>query len=348
MIIVMQATATPEQIERVVEVLRQHQAAMTVFGGVERTVIAVHSGAVAAPLLEAIEVLPGIEQVTPFQRPFKLASREVSREQTVVDVGGVPIGGRGFVIIAGPCSGDNRSDLLETAKAVAAAGASIIRGGAPKDVDDLQPCRELDDDGLANLREARRLTGLPVLTEVLDTIGVDRVLRSVDMVQIGTANMQNFPLLRELGRTNEPVLLKRGLATTVEEWLTAAERILREGNPNVVLCERGIRTYEPQTASTLDLSAIPAIRRLSHLPVVVDVSHGAGHRYLVQPMSLAAAAAGADGIMVEVHPSPDTTLAHGPQSISTEAFAKLMAALPPLLAALGRLPILRPASPSVL
>jgi 3-deoxy-7-phosphoheptulonate synthase len=245
--------------------------------------------------------------------------------------------------MAGPCSVESREQLVRTARSVAASGASLLRGGAFKPRTSPYAFQGLGIDGLNLLDEGRRHTGLPIITEVMEPAQVERVAETADILQIGARNMQNFPLLKEIGRSPKPCMLKRGLSATVEEWLMAAEYIMHAGNPNVILCERGIRTFETATRNTLDLSAIPLVKRLSHLPVIADPSHGTGHRYLVQPMALAAAAAGADGLLIEVHPEPDTALSDGPQSLTLEGFEQLMHTLERVLTAIGR-PLARPGS----
>jgi 3-deoxy-7-phosphoheptulonate synthase len=332
MIAVMQSGATAEDVEHVVEVLRLHNLKAQVSEGEERTVIGVIGTGFPEDLLETLEVLPGVDRVTRITRPYKLASRDFKPADTIVNAGGQLVGGREFVVMAGPCSVESREQLVRTAKGVASAGATLLRGGA---------FQGLGVDGLNLLEEGRRHTGLPIITEVMEPGQVDRVAQTADVLQIGTRNMQNFPLLKEVGRTGKPTMLKRGLSATIEEWLMAAEYIMHAGNPNVILCERGIRTFETATRNTLDLSAIPLIKRMSHLPVIADPSHGTGHRYLVQPMALAAAAAGADGLIIEVHPEPDSALSDGPQSLTLEGFAQLMDTLERVLNAVGR-PLARP------
>jgi len=341
MIAVMQPSATSEDVEHVVEVLRLHGLKAQISEGEQRTVIGVIGTNFPDDLLETLEVLPGVDRVTRITRPYKLASRDFRPMDTVVDAGGQLIGGRDFVIMAGPCSVESREQLIRTAKSVAASGATLLRGGAFKPRTSPYAFQGLGEDGLNLLEEGRKHTGLPIITEVMEPAQVDRVAETADVLQIGTRNMQNFPLLKEVGRSGKPCMLKRGLSATIEEWLMAAEYIMHAGNPNVILCERGIRTFETATRNTLDLSAIPVVKRLSHLPVIADPSHGTGHRYLVQPMALAAAAAGADGIIVEVHPEPDTALSDGPQSLTLEGFEQLTHTLEAVLAAVGR-PLARP------
>ena len=265
-----------------------------------------------------------------------LLSRQTNPSPAAVDVGGVPIGGAAIVVIAGPCSVESREMLLRTAHAVRGAGARILRGGAFKPRTSPYSFQGMGDAALDLLEEARRATAMPVVTEVLDTRDVERVAASADMVQIGARNMQNFALLAEVGATRTPVLLKRGLAATISELLWAAEHVLAKGNPNVVLCERGIRTFETAARNTLDVSAIPLLKAESHLPVIVDPSHAGGRSSLVAPLAMAAIAAGADGLMVEVHPEPETAMSDGEQSLTPEQFDALMHRLEPIARAVGR------------
>jgi 3-deoxy-7-phosphoheptulonate synthase len=276
-----------------------------------------------------------VELVRP-KAKAQLASREFRNEQTVVDVGGVRFGGKRLVVIAGPCSVENRDQVLKTARAVKQLGACLLRGGAFKPRTSPYDFQGLGEDGLRLLASAREETGLPVVTEVLEPDSVDLVAKYADMLQIGARNMQNFPLLKRVGKTRKPVLLKRGMMATVEEWLHAAEYVLLEGNSDVVLCERGIRTFEKATRNTLDLAAIPVLRRETHLPVVVDPSHATGERELVAPMAKAAVAAGADGLMIETHQDPATALSDSNQQLDLQAFAKLMKELETVASAVGR------------
>ena len=255
---------------------------------------------------------------------YDLASREVRQESTQVRVGDVTIGGRAIVVMAGPCSVESRLQLLDAAAGVKAGGARILRGGAFKPRTSPYAFQGLEDEGLKLLAEAKRETGLPIVTEVMEPDKVDLVAEYADILQIGARNVQNFSLLRRVGDTGKPVLLKRGMATTIQEWLLSAEYVLARGNPNVILCERGIRTFEATTRFTLDLNAVPVVKKLSHLPVVVDPSHGTGHWDLVEPMAMAGVAAGADGLIIEVHPRPEEALSDGPQSLKPERFAALM------------------------
>jgi 3-deoxy-7-phosphoheptulonate synthase len=268
--------------------------------------------------------------------PFKLASRECKAIDTVIDVGSVRIGGGSLVVMAGPCSVESEQQVLDTARSVAASGAHILRGGAFKPRTSPYSFQGLGEEGLRYLVNAREKTGLPIITEVLEPEEVELVERYADILQVGARNMQNFPLLRRVGQAQKPVMLKRGFANTIEEWLMASEYILAEGNANVMLCERGIRTFETMARNTLDLTAIPLLKRLTHLPVVADPSHATGKWYLVKPMALAAVAAGADALMIEVHPDPDNAWCDGAESLTPTNFAELMPALEAVVTAVGR------------
>jgi 3-deoxy-7-phosphoheptulonate synthase len=272
----------------------------------------------------------------PVLKPFKLASREVRPEGSRINVGGVEIGGPRITVIAGPCAVESAEQVQAAARAVKAAGAHLLRGGAFKPRTSPYAFQGMEEEGLKLLEEAGRMVGLPVVTEVMDPHDIDLVVEHAAMLQVGARNAQNFSLLRRLGKINKPVLLKRGMATKLDEFVMAAEYILSEGNPNVVLCERGIRTFETATRNTLDLNAVPLLKQWTHLPVVVDPSHGTGIWSLVAPMALAAVAAGADGLLIEVHPSPETALSDGPQQLKPERFAELMVALKAVAAAVGR------------
>ena len=325
MLVVMAVGATEEQIDNV----RQHIVAEGLSPhesrGTERVVIGV-VGAVGPRkelVMGRLSGLAGVDSVTPISRPFKLTSREFEPTDTVVRVGAATIGGGTLTVMAGPCSVESREQLIATADAVAAAGATILRGGAFKPRTSPYTFQGLGVEGLELLAEARERTGLPVVTEVMESSQVDIVADHADIIQVGARNMQNYPLLMAVGRSSRPVLLKRGLSATIEEWLMAAEYIVSAGNPSVILCERGIRTFETYTRNTLDLAAVPLLRHLTHLPVIVDPSHATGKRWLVRPMALAGVAAGADGIMVEVHPDPDEALSDGEQSITLEQFAEM-------------------------
>jgi 3-deoxy-7-phosphoheptulonate synthase len=300
--------------------------------GTERVVIAVvgEIGARRPVLMSRLEALPGVESVTAISRPFKLTSREFHPEDTVIRVLDATIGDGSLTVMAGPCSIESREQLIETADAVATAGATIIRGGAFKPRTSPYSFQGLGVEGLRYLAEARERTGLPVITEVMEPNQVDIVAEYADVLQVGTRNMQNYSLLTAVGRIARPVMLKRGYGATIEEWLMSAEYIVSSGNPSVILCERGIRTFETYTRNTLDLAAIPLLHHLTHLPVIVDPSHATGKRWLIKPMALAGVAAGADGVMVEVHPRPDEALSDGEQSITLDQFSELMTALRPI------------------
>jgi 3-deoxy-7-phosphoheptulonate synthase len=272
----------------------------------------------------------------PVQQPFKLASREVRADPSLVPVNGVAVGGREVVVMAGPCSVESEAQVLEVAEAVKGAGARVLRGGAYKPRTSPYAFQGLKEQGLRYLAEARKRTGLPVVTEVLETESVEVVAEYSDILQIGARNIQNFTLLRRVGEIGKPVLLKRGMATTIQEFLLSAEYVLSAGNPHVILCERGIRTFETATRFTLDLNAVPVLKKLCHLPVVVDPSHGTGHWDLVAPMAKAAVACGADGLIIEVHPRPEEALSDGPQSLKPTKFAQLMRELRPVAEAVGR------------
>lgn len=280
--------------------------------------------------------LPGVEDILPVEKPFKLGSREFKQDPTQVVVGDIVIGGKAIIVMAGPCAVESHDQTLSAARAVREAGGHILRGGAFKPRTSPYSFRGLGEEGLRILADARKATGLPVVTEVVTPQDVPLVCRYADILQIGARNMQNFPLLEAVGAITTPVLLKRGLMSTIEELLMSAEYILAGGNPNVMLCERGIRSFEKYTRNTLDISAVPILKRLSHLPVIVDPSHATGQRYLVRPVAKAAIAAGADGLIIETHPDPDKALSDGGQSLTLEQFTELMKELNLLAPALGR------------
>ena len=299
---------------------------------VDHVVIAVvgEMGGRKPALLESFAALPGVERVTPINRPFKLTSREFRPEDTVIRVLDAAIGDGSLTVMAGPCSVENRDQLFETADAVAAAGATVLRGGAFKPRTSPYAFQGLGVEALRYLAEARDRTGLPIITEVMEPSQVDIVAEYADILQIGTRNMQNYSLLRDVGRVARPVMLKRGYGATVEEWLMAAEYIVSSGNPNVILCERGIRTFETYTRNTLDLAAVPLLHHLTHLPVIVDPSHATGKRWLVRPLAIGGVAVGADGVMVEVHPDPDAALSDAEQQLDLDMFRSLMDAIVPV------------------
>ena len=300
--------------------------------GADRTVIAVvgEIGARRPTLMGQFGALPGVESVTPISRPFKLTSREFHPEDTVIRVLDAVIGDGSLTMMAGPCSVESRDQLFETADSVRASGATILRGGAFKPRTSPYSFQGLGVEALRYLAEARDRTGLPVITEVMEPNQVDIVAEYADILQIGTRNMQNYSLLRDVGRVARPVMLKRGYGATVEEWLMAAEYIVSSGNPNVILCERGIRTFETYTRNTMDLAAVPLLNRLTHLPVIVDPSHATGKRWLVKPLAIGGVAVGADGVMVEVHPHPDEALSDPEQQLDLDGFRDLMAAIVPV------------------
>src|SRR5215211_425924 len=335
LLIVMGAAATPDQTEHVLARLQEAGVDARVTRGRESTVI----GAIGERELLAtlpLEGYPGVEQVLPILKPYKLVSREVSPDPTVIEVDGRRIGDGFFGLIAGPCTVEYREQTLETARAVAKAGATMLRGGAFKPRTSPYTFQGLGDEALTILREASEETGLPVVTELMDPRHVEAVLGTADVIQIGARNMQNFMLLAEVGRADKPVLLKRGPAASVEELLMAAEYVVREGNQQVVLCERGIRTFERSTRYTLDIGAIPVLKQETHLPVIVDPSHAAGKRELVAPLARAAVAAGADGIIVEAHPAPEEALCDGPQLIPTADFGHFADEIRALASLMGK------------
>src|SRR2546421_6846198 len=324
MMIVMKESASTEQVEAVVRQVEQVGARAHVSRGELHTVIGAIGDRERVANLE-LEGFPGVDHVVPITRPYKLASLQFRREQySVLDIGGRKIGGQHFMTIAGPCTIESRDQMLDAAAAVHAAGAQLLRGGAYKPRTSPYSFQGLGEGGLRLLAEAREVTGMPVVTELMDVRDLDPILEVADVIQIGARNMQNYTLLTELGRAGRPVVLKRGLSATLDELLMAAEYILKEGNEQVILCERGIRTFETGYRFTLDLMAIPVLKELTHLPVVVDPSHAAGRRDFVTPMSLAAAAAGADGIIVEIHPQPEQAICDGPQALRSEQFPEYL------------------------
>ena len=336
MIVVMKSFADQSDIDGVIKRLDEFGLGAHVSGGKERTVIGVIGVGFPPELPGMMELLPGVEQVTRITRPYKLASSEFRATRTIVEVGDVKFGGDEFVVMAGPCSVESREQLLQTARAVKAAGGRVLRGGAYKPRTSPYSFQGLGRAGLELLSEARAETGLPIITEVLEPADVELVSNYSDILQIGARNMQNFPLLKEVGKSPRPILLKRGLSGTIEEWLMAAEYVMSSGNFQVIMCERGIRTFETAARNTLDLSAVPIVKRLSHLPVIADPSHGTGKWYLVRPLAMAALAVGADGLLIEVHPSPDHALSDGPQSLNLESFAQMMDALRAIGPTVGR------------
>jgi 3-deoxy-7-phosphoheptulonate synthase len=336
MIIVMKGAATEEDLQRVIHTIEELGYQSHVIRGTQRSVVGAVGDERGKARLQSLEALPGVESVVPILQPFKLASREFKPTKTIVRVRDVEIGGDRFPVVAGPCSVESEDQILETAKAVKEAGASILRGGAFKPRTSPYAFQGLGEEGLRLLAAAREETGLAIVTEVLKPEDVDLVAGTADMLQVGARNMQNFALLKRVGEARKPVLLKRGISSTIQEFLMAAEYILSEGNYDVVLCERGIRTFETATRFTLDLNAVPVIRKLSHLPVVVDPSHGTGHWEYVAPMAKAAVACGADGLMIEVHVRPEIAFSDGVQSLKPTLFRELMREIAPFVQAAGR------------
>jgi 3-deoxy-7-phosphoheptulonate synthase len=335
-IIVVSPAATPEDLDIIVARIEEtgRQAHLSV--GTERSIIGV-IGPDAPELQDMFETLPHVESVHRVTKPYKLVSREFHPANTIVDVGkGVFVGGTELAVMAGPCSIENEDHIVETAKAVQAAGANILRGGAYKPRSSPYAFRGLGEAGLRHLATASAETGMPVITELMSVGDLDAVCTYSDIIQIGARNMQNFILLDEVGKVRKPVMLKRGLSGQIEEWLLAAEYIMAQGNPNVILCERGIRTFETAYRNTFDINAIPLAKELSHLPVIADPSHGTGKVGLVKPVAMGAIAAGADGLMIEVHPNPDHALSDGAQSLTYERFAEMMRSVARIAAAVER------------
>lgn len=335
MIIVM-ASSKKEDVAHVVQRVEELGYKAHVIVGVERTVVAAVGDERGKERLTSLESLPHVEKVFPILKPFKLAGREVKNEDTVIDCAGVKIGGGHFCVMAGPCSVESEEQLNLSAQVVKEAGASLLRGGAFKPRTSPYSFQGMELEGLKLLRAAGDAVGLPVVTEATTPEQVGVVAQYADMIQIGARNMQNYGLLRAAGKADKPVLLKRGMMSTINEWLMSAEYIMSEGNPDVVLCERGIRTFETETRNTLDIQAVPVIRKLSHLPIIVDPSHAAGRWELVTPMACAAVAAGADGIMVEMHPNPEVALSDGQQSLKPHKFRAMMDAIRPLLKVMNK------------
>ena len=339
MMIVMKETATEDEIGSVVQKIERAGALAHRSQGARVTIIGAIGDVEQDASVESLglEGQPGVDRVVPILKPYKLASSQIRHgERTVLDIEGRKIGGEHFALIAGPCTIETREQTLTTAEVVKEAGAALFRGGAYKPRTSPYAFQGLGQEGLRLLAEAKEQSGLPIVTELMDMRDLEPVLEVADVVQIGARNMQNYPLLAEVGRSGRPALLKRGLSSTLDELLMAAEYILKEGNPNVMLCERGIRTFETAYRFTLDLMAVPVLKELSHLPVIVDPSHAAGRRDLVLPLSLAAAAAGADGIIVEVHPNPDEAICDGPQALIADEFGDYAAAVQSAAALAGK------------
>ena len=327
MIISMSAQATEPQVDHILDRVKELGYQVHISRGAERTLIGAVGSIQRRTELEALRVAPGVEDIIPITQPFKLVSQQMKYGRTVVVVNGVKIGGGELVVMAGPCSVESREQLFKTAHAVKKAGANMLRGGAYKPRTSPYDFQGLGIEALRLLKEAREETGLPVVTEVMSTAEVELVAEYADMLQVGARNMQNFALLRRLSKTDRPILLKRGPSASVKEWLLAAEYLLAGGNSQVVLCERGIKTFETETRNTLDLAGAALARELSHLPVMIDPSHATGRRSLVPAVSRAAVAMGSDGLIIEVHPDPERALSDGPQSLDFEGFADLMRAV---------------------
>jgi len=337
-IIVLKTDATEDEIKHVVKKLESRGLKANVSQGTERIIIGVigDTSKVTEEEEDSIRAASGVENVVRILKPYKLASREFRKENTEISVRGVLIGGKRIPVMAGPCAVESKTVLMSIAEKVKAGGAAFLRGGAYKPRTSPYSFQGLGEEGLKYLAETREKTGLPVITEIMDPRDLDVIVEYSDIIQIGARNMQNFRLLLEVGSAQKPVLLKRGLSSTIKEWLMSAEYIMSRGNHQVMLCERGIRTFETATRNTLDLSAVPVLKQLTHLPVVVDPSHGVGKRDLVAPMTKAAVAAGADALIIEVHTNPEEAASDGEQSLKPDEFAKLMQELKPIAQAVGR------------
>ena len=335
MIVVMSREASREQIDAVLHKIEEFGLQTHPIYGVQKTVIGV-IGDDKTKIVETMAGYPGVEQIIPILKPYKFASRETHPQDTVIDVSGVKIGGDDVVVMAGPCAVEGSEQIMNIARLVKLAGGSILRGGAYKPRTSPYSFQGLGEEGLRYLAEAREETGLPVVTEITDPRKIDLFIEYADIIQVGARNMQNFVLLTEIGRSGHPVLLKRGPSSKIEDLLLAAEYIIKEGNRSIILCERGISTFETFTRNTLDLSAVAALKKLSHLPVVVDPSHSVGISSIIPSMSLAAVAAGADGLLIEIHPNPNAALCDGPQSLNFETFSGLMAKIRKVAQAIGR------------
>ena len=336
MIVVVKNGTDKQKLQNVVQYLEAQGLKLHISEGVERTIIGLVGATQEQKANLNVESLDGVEKVMPVVTPYKLASREFHPDNTIVRVGELTIGGDELQVMAGPCAVESREQMLEVAEMVKASGARILRGGAFKPRTSPYSFAGLEEKGLQYMAEAREKTGLKIVSEVMDPRSVELVAEYCDIVQIGARNMQNFNLLREVGKINKPVLLKRGLSATIEEWIMAAEYVLSGGNEQVIFCERGIRTFETFTRNTLDISAVPIIKSLTHLPIIVDPSHGTGKWNLVQPMAKAAIAAGADGLMIEVHPDPLHAMSDGPQSLKPHKFNAVMNDLQQVAQIMGR------------
>jgi len=336
-IISMKKSATQEQIDHVKTLIESFGYRVHESIGSERVVFGAIGDERGKDRLTCLEAQPGVEKVIRILTPYKLASRETKPESTIVDIGmGVKVGNHRIAIFAGPCAVESREQIMEVAKTIKESGGHVLRGGAFKPRTSPYAFQGLKNDGLLLLSQAREEYGIPVVTEVMDIASIEVILENADCLQIGARNIQNFQLLKEVGKTNKPVLLKRGMSSTIEEFIMSAEYVLAGGNSQVILCERGIRTFETATRNTLDLSAVPVLKEKTHLPVIVDPSHGTGHARYVEAMSYAAIAAGADGLMIEVHPKPEEALSDGPQSLRPEEFKKVMDGIKRIAQAVGR------------
>ncbi len=336
MIVEMRTGAAQEDVDGVVQRAKSLGLGVQLNLGTDKTVVALLGPNTGQLATDVFAVLPGVEQVTRIMKPYKLAAREFKAEDSVVSIDGIEIGGKRIVIMAGPCAVESEKQLMAAAMAVKEAGACILRGGAFKPRTSPFSFQGLEEVGLELLKQTSEQFGIPVVTEVVDSHDVDKVSRYADILQIGARNMQNYALLTEIGKSRRPVVLKRGLSATVTEWLTAADYLLAEGNEQVILCERGVRTFEDSTRFSLDIGSIPVIKKFSHLPLIVDPSHAAGHYSLVPAMAKAVVAAGADGLLIEVHPNPKEALVDGLQSLTPSDFARLVEELKPIAKSVGR------------
>ncbi len=324
MVVIMQNGASKDDLDAVLARVAEHKLRGSVTVGEDQNIVGIIGSPITVALQEALESMSGVREVVRISRPYKLATREFHPLDTIVDVSGVKVGGGSAVVMAGPCAVESETQIMTTAIAIKKAGAHMLRGGAFKPRSSPYSFRGMGEEALKLMAKARAETGLPIVTEVMTPTDVALVAEYADLLQIGARNMQNYQLLEEVGRSQRPVLLKRGLSATFEEWMLSAEYIMNQGNHNVILCERGIRTFETATRNTLDLNAVALAKKRTHLPIIVDPSHGTGKWYLVQPWALAGLAAGADGLMIEVHPDPDKATSDGPQSLTLERFAELM------------------------
>ena len=336
MIVVMKSNYTPEQMQAAVRVMEEGGVRVMISKGSETTILGAEGNAAGIDQ-NRLSLLPGVERVMRVSEPFKMANRKYHPDDTVIELpGGRSVGGNRLAVFAGPCSVEGREQIVDIAERVRRAGACALRGGAFKPRTSPYSFQGMGTDGIRLLEEARSQTGLPIVSEIMSTEDLELCEEHVDVIQVGARNMQNFDLLKHMGRTTKPILLKRGMSSTIEEWLMSAEYIMAGGNSRVILCERGIRTFETYTRNTLDLSAVLAVKKLSHLPVVVDPSHACGQAWMVERMAMAAIAAGADGLIIEVHNDPENALCDGPQSITPAAFDDLMRRLQPIAACMGR------------